>query len=62
MRLSSKLLIPSERIKKQGDWSHLFVLTVSENAYAFLSKLLRLAYFFSPLLFKVSETGQHTTA
>jgi hypothetical protein len=47
MRLSSKLLGPGERKKKQGDWFHLFVLTVSENAFALLSpvlfKLARLA-------------------
>jgi hypothetical protein len=35
----------AERKKRQGDWSHVFVLTVSETAFAFLSQLLRVAFF-----------------
>lgn len=61
MGLSSKLLGPGERKKKQVDWSHLLVITVSGNAFALLSELVGLAYFLSPVFFKVSGTGLHQT-
>jgi hypothetical protein len=53
MGLSSKLLGPGERKKKQVDWSHLLIITVSGNAFALLSELLGLAYFLSPVFSKL---------